>query len=65
MMMDGLSINIHEREGLYDLKEVRAELQTHYSSMDTHSLSDHVLWLKGRKAMLRDVLEYFDRIIGE
>ena len=55
---------ISDNEGeLRDISGIIEELETVRDNLSTHAMSDHVLFLKGRKEMLIEVIDYLKYII--
>ena len=47
-----------------DIDAIIAELSEIYENYSTHSMNEHVLWLKGGKEMLGKIIEYFKKVRG-
>ena len=64
LKFEDLEINITEKFELYVLREIVTELERMLEHFDTRAMSDHKLYLEGRKSMLADIILYFERVMG-
>ncbi len=64
MKLRDLDINIHDNFGYWDLPEVITGFKKVLKGFDTHAMSDHTLYLKGRKSMLRDLIIYLEKVVA-
>ena len=67
MTIHDLSKNISDHfnsspGNLRNIDEIIDELDRLHSNMDTHAMSDHELFLQGRKEMLGEVINYLKSI---
>lgn len=47
---------------LRDIDAILVELREIHEQFSTHAMSDHALWLKGKKEMLSEIIEYLERV---
>ena len=53
-----LDINLRDTSMQEYVEELLTELQKLYDNMSTHAMSDHKLYLNGRKDMVFDIINY-------
>ena len=58
-----LDIIISDNEGkLRDVSEIGKQLSEVHACFDTHAMSDRVIFLRGQKDMLGQIIDYLARI---
>ncbi len=59
---DLLNISIADDGKFYDLKEIISELENLRHQSSTQAMSDHALFLQGKREMLSDIIKYLKKI---
>ena len=59
---DSLSINISDEGVLHNLYEIIEQLEILNDNSSASAMSDHQLYLQGKREMLCDIIKYLNRI---
>lgn len=60
--VDLLNTNIADNGELHDLNEIISEFENLRHQSSTQAMSDHQLFLQGKKEMLSDIIKYLKKI---